>query len=287
MKKITAIILTKNEEADLPRCLAALAGFADLIVLDSGSGDRTRDIAFEYDARFIEHPFESFGKQRNWVLDNHRFATEWVLFMDADEVATPAFKEAVQRAITSPSKDMAGFYCCWKMILDGVWLKRADNFPKWQLRLVRIGRVKFIDAGHGQKEGEVVGGLEFIREPYLHYAFSKGWSAWIDRHNRYSTLEAGERVAAPVSLKQALVANPSQRNKLLKPFVSRIPGWPLWRFAYTYLLRGGFLDGSAGFRYCAMIAYYEFIIQLKMQSAQGRSGTRGEKSYANIGNRVL
>lgn len=265
MKNITAIILTKDEEGDLPRCLEALGEFCHLLVVDSGSRDRTRERALEAGATVLEHPFESFGKQRNWALDHNPFSTPWTLFLDADEVATPAFRQAVLRVTGEADPGTAGFYCCWQMMLEGVWLKRADNFPKWQLRLLRTGRVRFIDIAHGQKEGEVDGRLEFLREPYLHYAFSKGWAAWVERHNRYSTQEANDRAHARVKLREAFDRNPSRRNTALKRIVSQIPGWPFLRFLHSYMVRGGFLDGRVGLRYCAMIAYYEFLIQLKMR----------------------
>lgn len=263
MDDLTIVVLTKNEELDLPNCLAALAGFGNLVVLDSGSTDRTCDIAIAHGATVWEHPFESFGKQRNWALD--RVSGGWTLFLDADEVATPEFKAAVKTAMSESPDEVAGFYCCWKMMLDGVWLKRSDNFPKWQMRLIRNRRVSFIDAGHGQKEGEVRGRLEYIREPYLHFGFSKGWTAWIDRHNRYSSLEAKDRLAATGTFKDVFTVNASLRNKALKPLVSRIPFWPLLRFAFTYVLRGGFLEGRPGFTYSAMLAIYEFLIQTKMR----------------------
>ena len=195
MKDLTIVILTLNEEADLPRCLLSLKGFGKLVVVDSGSTDKTRQIALAHGALLLEHPFEAFGVQRNWALDQlpPKSTQAWILFLDADEVATPNFRSAVEKALDAASNDVAGFFCCCKMLLNGVWLKNSDNFPKWQVRLIRNQRVRFIDVGHGQKEGTVKGVLDFIREPYLHYAFSKGWTSWIDRHNRYATLEAAER----------------------------------------------------------------------------------------------
>ena len=190
---------------------------------------------------------------------------DWILFLDADEVATINFRSAVERAIDAASNEVAGFFCCWKMLLNGVWLKNSDNFPKWQVRLIRNQRVRFVDIGHGQKEGTVIGLLQFLREPYLHYCFSKGWTAWIDRHNRYATLEAAERNLHKAKWAEILSINTTIRNKALKLLLGRLPGWPLGRFLFTFLLRGGFLEGEAGMSYCLMLAYYEFIIQLKMK----------------------
>jgi hypothetical protein len=148
-------------------------------------------------------------------------------------------------------------------MLDGRWLRRCDGFPKWQLRVVRRGRVSFVDFGHGQKEGEIDGILDYLREPYLHYAFSKGWTAWFDRHNRYSSQEAEARLAAKISLKDMLSTNPSVRNKAFKPLVVRIPGWPLLRFILDYIFRLGFTEGRSGLVYCLNMAIYEYLIRLK------------------------
>lgn len=266
MNDLTIVVLTLNEEADLPRCLLSLEGFGRLVVVDSGSTDHTRQIAIDHGSLLLEHPFEAFGAQRNWALDQltPKSPDDWILFLDADEVATISFRSAVERAIDTASNEVAGFFCCWKMILNGVWLKNSDNFPKWQVRLIRNQRVRFIDVGHGQKEGTVTGMLQFLKEPYLHYGFSKGWSAWIDRHNRYATLEAEERSFHKAKCTDIFVASPTNRNKALKLLLGQLPGWPLGRFLFTFVLRGGFLEGQAGLSYCLMLAYYELIIQLKM-----------------------
>ena len=106
-----------------------------------------------------------------------------------------------------------------------------------------------------------------VREPYLHYAFSKGWSHWLRKHDEYSTLEARDRLArgAGVRWRDVLSRDGSVRNRALKPLVSRLPGWPLLRFLHMYLVKRGFLEGRAGLVYCVNMAYYEFLILLKMR----------------------
>jgi hypothetical protein len=268
---LTTIILTKNEAGDLPRCLAALRGWGQLVVLDSGSDDATREIARAAGARVYLHPFGSFGQQRNWALDQCELDTPWLLFLDADEVATPEFRAAVEAEIAGAPDTVAGFLCCWKtMAPDGRWLRRCDSFPKWQFRLLRRGRARFIDSGHGQKEGEIQGELRQLQEPYEHHAFSKGWSHWLDKHNGYATLEAAERLRArarPPRWRELFSAHGSQRNRALKPLLSRLPAWPLVRFLHMYFLKGGFSEGRAGLDYCVNLAYYEFLIGLKMREA--------------------
>lgn len=263
---VSVLILARDEECDLPRCLAALEDFGELLVIDSGSTDRTREIARAAGARVLENPFRSFGEQRNWALDHSGLTTDWVLFLDADEVATPAFKEAVRRAIRSADASIGGFYCCWKTMLGERWLRRSDSFPKWQFRLLRRGRARFVDSGHGQKEGEIDGALGYIREPYLHYAFSKGWEAWWAKHEKYAAHEARDRAARGVAWGDLLARDPSRRNRALKPLASKLPGWPLVRFLHMYVLKGGFLEGREAFVYSRNIARYEAMIQAKMAS---------------------
>jgi glycosyltransferase involved in cell wall biosynthesis len=262
---VSAIILTKNEAQNLSDCLKSIHWIDDQIVLDSGSVDETVAIAEKSGARVFTNPFRSFGQQRNWALDNCSPKYDWILFIDADERSTPAFQNAVTAAIQRAPNDVAGFYCCCKMMFEGVWLKRCDSFPKWQLRLLRKGRVRFVDFGHGQKEGAVDGRIDYIREPYLHFPASKGLSDWIDRHNRYAEQEAAARASEPIVWKNIFSGNGSTRNRALKPFVSRIPGWPLLRFLWPYIFRFGFLEGRAGLKYCLHLARYERLIQVKVK----------------------
>jgi glycosyltransferase involved in cell wall biosynthesis len=264
---ISAIILTKNEENDLPKCLESLRWCDDVHVVDSGSTDQTLNIARKFGASISENPFVSFGTQRNWALDHCAIKHPWVLFFDADEVANPEFVSAMRKAVAGAPATTAGFYCCWKLIYQGRWLKRCDSFPKWQFRIARNGFARFIDFGHGQKEGEVKGTIEYLRAPYDHYGLSKGIGPWLDRHNRYATLEAAARLSAEINWRDAFSRHGSVRNKALKPIVSRMPGWPLLRFFITYVLFLGFLEGKPGFIYCANLSYYEFLIRLKMREA--------------------
>lgn len=265
---ISVAILTLNEEEDLPNCLGSLAWCDDIHVIDSGSTDNTVALANAARAYVHHHQFESFGRQRNWALVNCTFRYNWVLFLDADECSTPEFHRALVSAVESAPEAIAGFYLCWKMMLDDVWLKHCDSFPKWQFRLVRLEKAAFEDFGHGQKEHAVQGRLDYIREPYLHYAFSKGWARWMDRHNRYSDQEATKRLRAPIIWRDVFSSHGSVRNKALKPLVSRIPGWPLAAFFFRYVVKLGFLEGRPGFVYCVNMAYYEFLIRIKMDQAR-------------------
>ncbi|MFO7826497.1 MAG: glycosyltransferase family 2 protein [Cyclobacterium sp.] len=262
---ISVIILTKNEEKDLPICLDSLKWSDDIHILDSGSEDNTIEIAKNHGASISFNPFVSFGEQRNFALDNIKTKYEWILFLDSDEKVTPAFENAIKKSISIADRQVAGFYCCCKMMLEGKWLKRCDNFPKWQFRLLCRGRARFTDFGHGQKEDTVHGRIEYIKEPYLHYGFSKGWAQWIERHNKYSSQEALYRKKHCPPFKNIFTSQESLRNPALKSWLSKVPGWPLLRFFQAYLVNFGFIEGVPGLIYCINMAYYEFLIQIKMR----------------------
>lgn len=262
---VTIIILTKNEAENLPKIAASIPWCDDVHVVDSLSTDETLAVAKSLGMQTASNAFRGFGEQRNWALDHCAIRYPWVLFLDADEKSTPAFVAELERAVTTAPETVAGYYCCWKMIVEEVWLKRCDNFPKWQFRLLRVGKARFADFGHGQKEADVKGELRYLKEPYEHRPFSKGWADWLDRHNRYSTKEAGERVDLPFAPGQIFTGHGAARNRALKGVVSRIPGWPLLRFGVPYFLRLGFLEGAVGFTYCLNMAYYEYLIQVKIR----------------------
>ncbi len=269
---ISVIILTKNEEKDLPRCLESVQWSDDVHLLDSGSTDGTVGVAQRYGAKIWENAFKSFGDQRNFALDHIDTSHEWILFLDADEVVTVPFRDDLVKSIQAADQQVAGFYCCWKMMLEGRWLKHCDNFPKWQFRVLRKGMARFRDFGHGQKEELLHGRIDYLEEPYLHYGFSKGWSHWIERHNRYSSQEASARLSKRPPFRDVFSGHGSVRNPALKSWLSLLPGWPLLRFVQAYVLNLGFLEGKPGFIYCANMAYYEFLIQIKTRELKLTKG---------------
>src|SRR5258708_40181625 len=120
---VSVLILTKNEGLNLPGLLDSIAWCDDIHVIDSHSGDETVALAEEAGAQVYAHAFTGFGEQRNWALSNCRIKHEGVLFLDADEVAPPAFIRALAGTVESAPASVAGYYCCWKMMVEDVWLK--------------------------------------------------------------------------------------------------------------------------------------------------------------------
>jgi glycosyltransferase involved in cell wall biosynthesis len=275
---VSIIILTKNEEENLAKVMESIPWCDDVHIVDSFSTDGTLARAASLGIQTWSNPFRGFGDQRNWALDNCTLRYPWVLFLDADEKSTPAFAAELEQAVTNSPEAVAGYYCSWKMIVEEVWLKRCDNFPKWQFRLLRRAKARFANFGHGQKEADVQGEIGYLKEPYEHRPFSKGWADWLDRHNRYSTKEAEERVDLPFHFAELFSNHGPVRNRALKAFVSRVPGWPLVRFAIPYFLKLGFLEGRVGFTYCLNLAYYEYLIQIKIREIRStRAASQPQK----------
>ena len=270
---VSVIILTLDEEANIRGCMESLAWAEDIVVVDSGSSDKTIVLARQArsDVRLFTHAFQNFGDQRNWALDNTQPRHEWILFMDADERCTPACASAVCAAIQNPG-NTAGFFLTCRNFFLGRWIKRCTFYPSWQLRLLRYGRVRFRKEGHGQREVSEEP-LRYIPEPYNHFGFSKGIEHWIARHNVYSTNEVDliRRLRAdPLALKDLWSSDPVQQRRCLKRLAARAGCRPLLRFIYMYFVRAGFLDGYAGFIFCLLRVSHEIAITAKL--AETRRG---------------
>ncbi|WP_182864975.1 glycosyltransferase family 2 protein [Rhodopirellula sp. JC639] len=263
---VSVVVLAKDEARNIQRCLRALRWADELVVVDDGSTDQTVELARSEGARVLEHPFESFAKQRNWVLEHGELRNEWVLMLDADEVATEEFADEIAAAIESAEEDVVAFRTCRKTMLDGAWLKHSDGFPVWIMRLVRRGKAKFEDSGHGEVPvPDVEGKVRTIHAPFVHHAFSRGMDDWWMRHVRYAGREARREIEEQFeeSVWSIFSLDSSVRRRGLRTLSRRLPARGVLRFLYQYVLRGGMLDGSAGWRYCRMMACYESMIAIR------------------------
>jgi glycosyltransferase involved in cell wall biosynthesis len=258
-------ILTFNEEIDIAACIESALLSDDVVVIDSCSTDRTVEIASQYPVRVIQHPFESHGKQRTWMLESVPPKHDWVYILEADERMTPAL---FQECLTAIEDDRyVGYYAAERVMFMGQWIRRSTQYPRYQLRLLRHGKVWFSDYGHTERE-VCEGATGFLQETYPHYTCSKGLSRWIEKHNRYSTDEAIETLhqleQGSVNWRELFLGKTEvDRRRALKDLSLRLPFRPLIRFFYMYLLLGGWRDGSAGFAWCTLQAFYEYLIVLK------------------------
>lgn len=267
---ISVVILTFNEELNIRDCLASCAWCDDVHVLDSGSKDRTAEIARAMGATVHVNKFKSFGEQRNWAIDHIPCKHPWHFHLDADERFTPDLLVELARRLgpDGSASDCAAYQCPSKMILMGRWLKWSGGYPSYQVRLFRYGQCRFVDFGHGQRE-DTTGTIGVIDTPYMHYNFSKGLLEWFYKHNDYSSREGNEALiiyaGGRPTFKQLISGDGVSRRRSWKNMSYFLVGRSIWRFLYNYVYRLGLLDGIAGFRYCAMISSYEYWTELKIK----------------------
>lgn len=256
MHAYSALILTLNEERDLPRCLASLKGCDDIVVLDSGSTDRTSEIAQTAGARVFTRRFDTFADQRNHAQRTIAFRHSWVFHLDADEQMTPELDAECRTE--SIRRDIEGFYAAPKMLWNGHWIPRCTDFPAYQARYVRAPEFEFIEVGHGQREAHHMR-MGHLCGSYLHDLSSGGESEWIEKHRRYARIEAQHHMTVKTDLRprDLFARERLRRRRALKHYSYQFPCRPILRFIYQYLLRGGFLDGAAGWQYCKLLARYE------------------------------
>jgi glycosyltransferase involved in cell wall biosynthesis len=261
---ISILVLTLNEENNLPLCLDSVSWSDDIHVLDSYSSDRTVDIARSFGAQLWFREFDSFAQHQNWALSNITFKYPWVFYLDADERVTPALADAARRAVVDP-RDTVAFRIRRRDFFLDTWLKHVQMTAYYD-RLFRPEKMRYERLGHCISKSD--GPISTI-EGYLdHYPFSKGISDWIGRHNFYSTQEAQQIVInresnQTGSLKGMFSSERNERRRNLKDLFYKLPMRPLLKFVIMYFLKLGFLDGMAGFTYSVLISYYEFMIILK------------------------
>jgi glycosyltransferase involved in cell wall biosynthesis len=274
---ISVLILTKNEEQDLPGCLDAVAWSDDVQVLDSESTDRTVEIARARGCTVTTRKFDGYAKQRNAGMAL-AFKHPWVLVLDADERPTPALSAEMNDAVRAAPEGVSGFRIQRRDFLWGTWLKHAQMTP-FYVRLLRVGKAHY--TRDINEVVEVQGEILELHAPLDHYAFSKGISHWVAKHNGYSTREAellasGNAVQG-ASLREALFAkNFHERRVAQKAIFYELPGRPLIKWVYMMFVRGAVLDGHAGVMYATLQSIYEYLIEIKCREIRRR---QAGKSY--------
>jgi len=270
MTSISILILTKNEQQDLPGCLQSVSWSDDIHVYDSMSTDGTLDIAKQFGATVTQRPFDNWASHQNWGLQNVPFKHPWVFYIDADERMTPELVQAVQAAAAAAKEEVA-FRLQRRDFLLGTWLKHVQTSP-FYMRLFRPEKMRYerlvnpISIADGPV-GQVAGYLD-------HFPFSKGMGHWIDRHNGYSRFEAQQIISnrqagERFSWVKAFTAKDfHQRRYHQKELFYRLPFRPLVKFLLLYVAKRGFLDGRAGFTYAMLQSIYEYFIVLKVRELE-------------------
>lgn len=272
---ISALILTKNEEADLPGCLESIAWCDDIFVFDSCSTDSTGEVARRYGANFVQREFDGYASQRNAALHGLPFRHDWILILDADERCTPELTREMHKAVASAPADLNGFRLHCRYFLNGAWLKHSQ-LATYFIRLVRRGMTQY--SREINEVMEVKGRVGDLKSPFDHFPFSKGMGHWIRKHDVYSSMEA--RIVADgtsrrhASWKTALTAKDYHTRRVAqKAIFYRMPARPLIKWLYMMFVRGAILDGRAGITYANLQTMYEYWIVLKTREMLASKGT--------------
>ncbi len=242
MNRLTATLITFNEEQNLPRALASLADLADeIVVVDSGSTDRTCEIARQHGARVFNQMFIDFAEQKNFAAAQAGY--EWILSLDADEELSPELRESL-RAWKKQPPDAVAYEFARKPKYLGGWIHHSGWYPDRKVRLYRRDRARFVGRLH--ESVEVGGPVERLSGDLYHYTV-RTFAEHIAKVNTYTTLAAEQAFAA------------GQRRWRLAMIVA--PPWTLLR---TFFLQRGFLDGYRGWLIAQMAARYVFLKYRKL-----------------------
>jgi glycosyltransferase involved in cell wall biosynthesis len=234
--RLAAVILTCNEERRIVDCVQSVAWADEVVVLDTHSTDRTVELAQAHGARVIEHPFEDFAQIRNAALE--LVEAEWLLFVDADERATPALAAEIAGELRGPSAD--GYWIPRHNYIFGRLTLGAGWFPDYQMRLLRRGRARY-DPSRKVHELVILDGPEgYLKNALIHY--------------NYDTAQEFRRKQARYLEYDAQIL----RKRGVRPRPYTYLTQPLRHFWWRFVTLRGHRDGLHGLRLSALMAWYEY-----------------------------
>lgn len=238
--KITATIITLNEEANLPRALKSLEGWvSEIVVVDSGSTDRTREIAEKSGAKFFTNPWPGYGKQKNFAQEKASY--DWVLNLDADEAVSPELaREILARIPLAETQGVVGFRMPRKTFYLGRWIRHGGWYPNALVRMARKSKSRWSEP-HIHEELVVEGRVDPLACDLVHHTFDSVEDQ-VTTNLRYAQFGSRDLAAR------------GQRASLLKLLLK-----PVGKFLETYIWKAGFLDGLPGFIISINAAHSMFL----------------------------
>jgi len=272
---MSVIVPTRNEEMNIRRCLESIRWVDEIFVVDSESRDNTVQIAKEYTDNVVMFRWNGkWPKKKNWSLEKLPLSQEWVLFLDADEQVTPEVAKEI-RQVTSSETDFSGFLVEYDFYFLGKLLKHGVSLWKCVLFKRRLGRFEKIDVpevtGYDVEVDEhpvIKGKVGKLKNKMIHHDF-KDLHHFFDRHNTYSDWEARLRAYKTKRNKEkeiraSLFGSEIERRRFLKRLFFKLPARPIIYFLYSYLIKGGFLDGKTGYIYNVLKAFHYFNVDIKV-----------------------
>jgi len=290
---ISVLIPTKNEEENIRKCLESVSWADEIYVVDSCSTDRTVEIARSMGAKVVPFSWDGKGpRKKNWALDNLPWKHEWLLVVDADEEVTPSLRDEITTLVSRPS-EFAAFLIPYHYYFLGRLLRHGA--PLWKLilfkhRLARFERMEVPEVtGYDVELHEhplVSGQIGRLRSPMVHHDF-ESLHQYFHRHNIYSDWEALLRTRylhrdLEKEIRPRLFGSTMERRRFFKRFFLSLPGKPWIYFFYSYVLRGGFLDGRPGFIYNVLKAIHWYQISIKEYEICLREGSEIQRSRSKF-----
>ena len=279
---VSVVVMTRNEAANIARCLAALHRFAEVMVVDSASDDGTAAIAASAGARVVAFNWDGrYPKKKEWCRRHLALANRWLLYVDADEIVTPALAEEIA-VLMRHGPRAAGYMIEGRYVVDG----RVLGFGLRNAKLALIDRHRAVFPtcddlavpGGWEVEGHYQPALDGpvgrLKAPMQHDD-RKPFSTWVARHECYAAWEADLRQRGA---RLAVERHECRRRRWVKRLVHHLPFRPLAAFLHCYVLRLGFLDGGAGFRFAVSRAFYYWLIGMteRRAAADKRRGIEAE-----------
>jgi glycosyltransferase involved in cell wall biosynthesis len=284
---VAVVILTFNEEENLPQALASvLQRASEVIVVDSYSTDRTIDVVKAVGGdrvRTFQHPFKDYSSQWNWVLNAVPVSAEWTLKLDADERVPEEFWRELERTLPECSKDVGGVYFRRDFFFMGKKLRWGGTRGNFDLRLWRTGRARF--EARAVNEHVVVSGATTRLSGAVEHRDSRSLGDWLRKHERYASLEAREILNDNVNgeVQPRVLGRPDEVRVWFRQLFHSLPGRSFLYFCYRAFVRLGFLDGRVGLRYWFLHTTYMNWITWKVEEAR-RTGRLPEVAWPARGN---
>lgn len=281
---LAVVVLTYNEEANLPACLESLEALqCEVYVVDSGSTDGTLEIAKRLGANVLSHPFETYSVQRNWAQQQLSDQFEWVLHLDADERLTIELVIEINQLRRNPPEGIDGFMLRKRTIFMGRWIRHGGHYPSYHLRLFRKERGRCEDRLYDQ-HFIVNGEVGRLAHDYID-VITSDLKTWTQRHARWAELEATELITRAKKnsgrVQPNLLGSPIERRRWLKDSVyGRSPMFAraFLYWAFRYFVRLGFLDGKEGLIFHFLQGcWYRFLVDAKIYELKGSKRLKARK----------
>jgi glycosyltransferase involved in cell wall biosynthesis len=265
---LSLIVLTKDEEVNLPVLLASLRGLAAAIfVVDSGSTDRTIAIATEAGARVERRAWTTYADQLNWAVEHLPFATPWVMRMDADERMTPELVRELNEKLPILPDEVTGLLVKRQVWFWGRWIRHGGYYPTWLLRVWRRGTAR-CEARWMDEHMVIDVGRTLRLEHDIVDENHKGLGFWTDKHNRYADREVKDIIASSITETHLDLTDQAGRRRFAKERVyNKLPLFvrPLLYWSYRYFILLGLLDGRAGLVFHFLQGFwYRFLVDAKV-----------------------